>query len=218
MKCKGKWAYAQPRIREYQRAYAQRPERREAARLRSRARYATEEYRTWARERWRRLFGDRFADTEIPVPYTGHRWFDMARAVVGSNPSPEYRDFGYDDEVGEAVLALLEGRDMDEAVREFRRQEYIPRHLTRRQGDYLDDEGVDRWFDRLMPTVESAEDEVVAAETISYELAARMRWHRNSVRGLHAARRKGSRGPNRSFERFRGKRGEGRRGREEYAA
>lgn len=165
IKCRGKWSYRRPRIREYQRRYAQRPDRREVRRLVARARYATPEYRAWAAERYRRLYGDPFPDVVVPSPYTGHFWFDMARAVVGGDPEPAFRDYGYDDEVGEAVLALLEGRDMGEAVTAFRRAEYVPRHLTIRTGDWVDAGEEDKWFDGLA-RVESAEDEAIARDTV----------------------------------------------------
>lgn len=168
IKCRGKWQYSQPHIREYQRLYAQRPDRRLVRRLAGRARYATEEYRKWARERWRRLFRDRFAGTPIPEPYYGHPWLDMARNAVngGRDIDPAFRDFGYNDEVGEALLALLEGRDMGEAVKEFRRREFIPRHLTMWLGDWKDGDEDRHKEDRVMPSAPSAEEEVVTAETV----------------------------------------------------
>lgn len=168
MKCRGKWSYSQPHIREYQKQYAQRPERRLSVRLRMRARYATEEYKAWARERWRRMFGDPFRGLEIPAPYTGHRWLDMARNAVngGRDVDPEFRDFGYNDEVGEAVLALLEGRDMDEAVKAYRVREYVPRHLTVFTSEWHDDDDEHWREDRAMPTSPSAEEEALAVLSV----------------------------------------------------
>lgn len=131
--------------------------------------------RGYFRERWRRLFGDRHADLTIPNPYTGHRWFDMARQAVngGRDVSPEFRDYGYNDEVGEAVLALLEGRDMGEAVKEFRRNEFIPRRMTVFMGEWHNED--DNWKpDALLPSAPSAEDEAVANEAVvSYFTPAR---------------------------------------------
>jgi hypothetical protein len=217
MKCRGRWAYSQPHIKAYQKAYSQRPDRRAAAAARSRKRYATEEYRTWARNRWRQA---EFFGIEIPAPYTGHRWLEMARQAVGAehlDSSTPWAD-DYHDEMGEAVLALLEGRDMDEAVKDYRRREYIPRNRTLHLDDWGDDpEEQARWFEKVMPTVESAEDEVVAGEAITYELKARINWSKNKKAGLKAGSRKGSRGPNRSHRRFR-RHDEGYRSREEYAA
>lgn len=178
MKCRGKWSYSQPHIREYQKQYAQRPERRLSVRLRMRARYATEEYKAWARERWRRLFRDPFSGVQIPELYTGHRWLDMAREAVsgGRDVPPEFRDFGYNDEIGEALLALLEGRDMEEAVREFRAKEFVPRHLTVFTSEWHDDEDRQYLEDQNMPTSPSAEEEAVAAEAVVYRLKERFHW------------------------------------------
>lgn len=125
--------------------------------------------RDYYRERWRRLYGDPHPGFVIPQPYTGHRWFDMAKQAVngGRDVDPAFRDFGYDDEMGEAVLALLEGRDMGEAVREFRRKEFVPRHLTLFLGDWHNkDEGID-WVEEALPPVPSAEEEVMAGFAVA---------------------------------------------------
>jgi hypothetical protein len=61
--------------------------------------------------------------------------------------------------MGEAVLALLEGRDMKEAVAAYRRQEYVSRRLTLRLDDWKDDDGYERrWFESVMPKAPSAEE------------------------------------------------------------
>lgn len=121
--------------------------------------------RDYYRERWRRLYGDKFSHVTIQNPYVGHRWFDMARAAVTSRDiSPEYRDFGYDDEVGEALLALLEGRDPVEAVKKYRSSEFIPRHMTIFTSEW---HGDDDWKnDRFMPSSPSAEEEVMAVVSV----------------------------------------------------
>lgn len=103
-----------------------------------------------------------------PAPYTGHRWLEAAREAV----SPAQTEFGwelydrYNDEMGEAVLALLEGGDPKAAVKEFRKREFVPRHLTTHFSDFAAKE--EEWklerVDALK--VESAEDEVMAQETI----------------------------------------------------
>ena len=109
---------------EYERAYNQRPE----VKARMIARYYA-------------FYRDPFVDLEIPAPYTGHRWLDMARKAVGAgdlDSSTPWAD-DYHDEMGEAVLALLEGRDMAEAVTAYRKKEYIPRRMTMHMGDWGDD-------------------------------------------------------------------------------
>lgn len=103
-------------------------------------------------------------EVPLPAPYTGHRWLEMAREAAGG---PKQLDFGlelydrYTDEMGEALLALLEGRDAKEAVKDFRRREYVPRHLTQHIGDWSGDDEVEKWqhWESVMPWSQSAEDE-----------------------------------------------------------
>lgn len=158
------------RKRQYQTTYYQRPEVRERYRIRW---HNDPAYR--ARQMARRRSGP---PVPIPAPYTGHRWLEMARRVVRPNrdldSSKPWAD-DYHDEMGEAVLALLEGRDMHEAVRAFRSKEYVPRRLTARWGDFRDDDGEDRWFDRQMPTEPSAEEEVEAREAVALYAETRFR-------------------------------------------
>lgn len=135
--------------------------------------------RDYYREYWRRTYGDPHSGLEIPAPYTGHRWMDMARAAVGS-VDPDFADHGWNDQVGEALLALLEGRDMHEAVADWHRREFVPRHLTIRMGEYRGDEDVD-WVEQELPPEPSAEDWVVARETV-VELAPRMSWKKTGRR------------------------------------
>ena len=127
------------------------------------------EYRERQLARWR----DPFAGTVIPAPFTGHRWLDMAREAVTSsfvNPLMPSSDDYYDD-MGEAVLALLEGRDPKQAVKEYRSQEYASRRLFVRMGEWGDDpDEQNRWFEKVMPKAESAEDEAIARETATYYL------------------------------------------------
>lgn len=105
---------------------------------------------------------------ELPRTYTGHQWLDMARAVVGDKQT----EFGwelydrYNDEMGEAVLALLEGGDPKEAVKAFRKREFIPRHMTSSISEWQGDEELAWKVDRIIPQAPSAEDEAVARETV----------------------------------------------------
>lgn len=146
--------------------------------------------RDYYRERWRRLYGDPHSGVVIPSPYTGHKWLDMAREAVGRDVDPEFRDFGYDDEVGEALLALLEGRDVDKAVHDFRKREFVPRHLTLFLGDWKNEEGEER-ESSLLPTVPSAEDEVVAMEVAgAFSVPHRMNWKPNPRRGVGSTKSK----------------------------
>jgi hypothetical protein len=56
------------------------------------------------------------------MPYVGHPLFEAAREAA--RVRADYQaDFGQNDWLGEAVLALVEGRDPEEAVRAFRRRE-----------------------------------------------------------------------------------------------
>lgn len=156
------------KARRRNRTYHQREDVRARLNARRRERYATDpEYR---REHIERTSGHRrspYADVTIPAPYTGHRWLEMARKEVmphrDLDPSVPWAD-DYHDEMGEAVLALLEGRDMSEAVHEFRRKEYVPRRLTQHISDYIGEDG-NSYFDLVLPREPSAEEEVVAAET-----------------------------------------------------
>lgn len=151
--------------RAYEKEYYQRPEVKERYRLR----WYDPVYREKALGQWRERYYKANPRVEVAAPYTGHIWLDMARKVVRPDldDSAPWAD-DYHDDMGEAVLALLEGRDMAEAVRAYRKQEYVPRKLTIHYGDWRDDDGVDRWFDRQMPTVPSAEDEYLDAEAVEY--------------------------------------------------
>ena len=132
------------RRRAHDHEYNRRPEVREAYRL-----------------RWRRLFGDRHPEVQLPNPYHGHPWLERARAALGLtdlDPNSRFIEDYYDD-MGEALLALMEGRDPEEAVRAYRRQEYVARHLTHHIDEWHDRE-IDP-TDRLLPSAPSAEDEVM---------------------------------------------------------
>lgn len=147
----------------YEFAYNRRPEVRERNRQRMFMKWHTDpEWRQRELIRMRRTI---HPEIVVPEPYTGHRWLDMARKMVvgnGFDGSTMWADDKYD-EMGEAVLALLEGRDMQEAVTNYRKQEYVPRNLTIHLGDWGDDEEAQtRWFETAMPRVESAEDEAIA--------------------------------------------------------
>ncbi len=101
-------------------------------------------------------------------PYIGHRWLDMAHAAVAKDvdPTAPWADDKWD-EMGEAVLAILEGKDPKEAVRAFRKAEFVSRHLTVRM-DLGREENDERWINTILPTSESAEDEVMAKEEVRY--------------------------------------------------
>jgi hypothetical protein len=106
------------------------------------------------------------ASTREPmtVPYVGHQWFDAARKAVG----PVQFEFGlelldrYNDELGVAVLALLEGGNPKAAVIEFRKREYVPRYLTASISEWQGDADQEYKLDRL-PSVPSAEDTYIAS-------------------------------------------------------
>lgn len=102
----------------------------------------------------------------LPLPYTGHRWLEKAREAAGQLalelPDTELTDRYYDD-VGEALLALLEGRDPKAAVIEFRKREFVPRRLTKHIADWSGDDPVEAWhrWEAVMPVTPSAEDEAL---------------------------------------------------------
>lgn len=64
----------------------------------------------------------------VPMPYVGDPVFEQARQAARVR-SDYASDWGQNDMLGEAVLAILEGRDPDEAVKSYRRQEATHRAL-----------------------------------------------------------------------------------------
>lgn len=56
------------------------------------------------------------------MPYVGDDVFERARAAARISGDYE-SDWGQNDIIGEAVLAILEGRDPEEAVRRYRATE-----------------------------------------------------------------------------------------------
>ena|SRR5688500_17511640 len=123
------------------------------------------EYRERQIERLRNLERKRVPAVEIPSPYTGHMWLDKVRSIVAPHidSSTIWAD-DYHDDMGEALLALLEGRDPKQAVKDYRKQEYMPRYLTIRVDDWHTNEGSEAaWFEKVMPKAPSAEDEYISA-------------------------------------------------------
>lgn len=158
---------AMGRRREYEYNYNRRPEVKERQRRRMMLRWHNDEaYRNTQLARWH----NPYSNVEISAPYTGHRWLDMARTAASQtyvNPLYPSSDDYYDD-MGEALLAILEGRDPKEAVKEYRSKEYASRRLFIRMGDWGDDEDEQRkFFEKVMPQVESAEDEAMTSIMIS---------------------------------------------------
>ena len=127
---------------------------------------------------------------ELPTPYHGHMWLDMARAAAGEVTGPvgtELRNYREDD-IGEALLALLEGRDPHEAVRAYRRAEFVPRHLTMHFGDFRESD--DAWrLDRIIPEVPSAEDEAVVRETVRDRVLHKTPYHGGRGKALMGSSR-----------------------------
>jgi hypothetical protein len=177
-----RWADPHQRRQEQRRnrEYHQREEVRERINAARRERYAADpEYRAEqiARANERRNQRPYFEPTPLPAPYSGHRWLEMAREAVvrgrDLDPSTPWAD-DYFDEMGEAVLALLEGRDMAEAVHDYRRKEFVPRRLTQHLSDYVNEDG-NSWFDTILPPEPSAEEQAVLNETFRPYLRARHR-------------------------------------------
>lgn len=152
--------------------YNRRPEVRERNRIRMAIKWHTDpEYRARQLARW----SSPFAGVEVPAPYTGHMWLERMRQLVAPSldDSSLNADY-YHDQMGEALLAFLEGRDPSEAVREFKRREFVPRNMTLSLSEWKDDpDNTDRWFDSVVPPTPSAEDEAVARETAVYYLKTR---------------------------------------------
>lgn len=191
VRCKSKRDRARPGRKEYEREYRRasllsgkrkqyefeynrRPEVKERNRKRMMWKWHNDpEYRARELIRMRSTI---HPEIVVAAPYTGHRWLDMARKLVAPqlDDSAPWAD-DYHDDMGEAVLALLEGRDMNEAVREYRRKEYIPRKRTIHMGDWHDDdEQAQRWFDKSMPTTPSAEDQFI--DTLPIEVYTKTRF------------------------------------------
>lgn len=102
------------------------------------------------------------APEPLPAAYSGHQWLEMARAAVGTVTLIEGTEISdrYYDDMGEALLALMEGKDPKEAVRAYRKQEWQARYLTKHIGDWAGDDPVDAWhrWEAVMPQTQSAED------------------------------------------------------------
>lgn len=133
----------------------------------------------------------------LPRPYTGHRWLDMAREAAGGD---KQLDMGlelydrYTDEMGEAVLALLEGGDPKAAVVDFRRREYVARYRTTHFSEWAaDDEGwkLDRVLAEKAP-VESAESVVVGTDAVVRRLRRLPRVHGRYSKGMMGTPRQGT--------------------------
>ena len=176
LRCKGKRDRSRPGRKEYERDY--RRAARNAGKLKAyeRAYYQRPEVRARYLARYYAFYRDPFIDIPINNPYTGHRWLDMARQAVlkgkDLDATAPWAD-DYYDEMGEAVLALLEGRDMETAIKKYRSEEYPARMLSIRLDDWRDDDNEGRWFDRITPPVPSAEDTYL--DTIEYTEKARFR-------------------------------------------
>lgn len=70
------------------------------------------------------------ASAPLPAPYTGHPLLEQARQLAGSWYGNTLYDAGREDAAGEAVLALLEGRDPREAIRAYRAEETAWQRMT----------------------------------------------------------------------------------------
>jgi len=96
--------------------------------------YRARQNRLRNERRRRRGRGDRTAEYAArasratpPVPglHVGHDLFDLARRIVGPRRTTlvMLHDPLYDDLMSEATLALIEGRDPEDAVRRYRARE-----------------------------------------------------------------------------------------------
>lgn len=64
----------------------------------------------------------------IPMSYVGHEVFEAAREAAGIRADYQ-SDWGQNDILGEAVLAILEGRDPQKAVRKVRGEMWAANRL-----------------------------------------------------------------------------------------
>jgi hypothetical protein len=149
----------------YEFNYNRRPEVKEKNRLRMRIKWWTDpEYRARQLQRMREFV--RIRPTVVPIqePYYGHRWLEMAREIVlggrDLDPQSPYIDEKYDD-MGEVLLAIMEGRDPKQALKEYRSKEYNARFLDLHMGDFRDREDGSSWFDQVLPPTPSAEEEAI---------------------------------------------------------
>lgn len=163
--------------RAYEFSYNRRPDVKKKNRVRMMFKWYNDP--EWRASQIMRMRSTIYPEVVVATPYTGHRWLDMARvAVLGSTNLDDSKPWAddYHDDMGEAVLALLEGRDMKQAVKEYRSKEYVARRLTIHLGDWGDDEErQNRWFDTLMPTTPSAEDEAIARENVQVYVETRFK-------------------------------------------
>lgn len=186
-------ARAMGKRKKYEFEYNRRPEvrKRNAARMN----FKWHNDPVYREEYKRKYYRIKHPEVVVQSPYTGHKWLDMAREAVSKerfiDPLTPWAD-DYYDEMGEALLALMEGRDMREAVKQFRSQEYPMRHAVR-MGDWHSEDEEERWANEIMPTVESAEDEVIGRENVSYYIADRFKDVRTRRRNMHHATQQPSR-------------------------
>lgn len=178
-------ARASGRRRQYEYNYNRRPEVRK--RNAERMNFKWHNDPVYREEYKRKYYRIKHPEIVVSAPYTGHKWLDMAREAVQKDrfvdPLAPWSD-NYYDEMGEALLALMEGRDMREAVKEFRNKEYPMRNAVR-IGDWHESDETDRWVNEIMPTVESAEDHAIANESVSYYIADRFKDVRTKRRQMH---------------------------------
>lgn len=103
--------------------------------------YRARQNRLRAERRRRQGRGDRSAEyarrrsraiPPIPPLHVGHELFDRARRIIGPRLSAltTLHDPLYDDLLSEATLAMIEGRDPQEAVRAFAAQERAYGRIT----------------------------------------------------------------------------------------
>lgn len=146
--------------REYDRQRLRDPAIRAAHNERNRRKYRTPEYRAYSLARYHRSAGGYHTRVHVRHGYTGHRWFDLVRKVVGNPPSEDSVYFDkWADRMGAGVLALLEGRDVAEAVKEHNRKEYIPNN---KQVYISDWQGENEYKQGQIGTSPSAEEEATA--------------------------------------------------------
>lgn len=131
---------------------------------RERQRRNTEAYRAYMRGRYYRPY----RDVRVDLPDLAHGYsgdaFDSVRAIVGPPPdssAPWFDDWA--EKMGTAILAAAEGRDVREALKEYRKSEFIPKYRTVRLGEFKQEDAFK--LDKILATENLTENEALAKIT-----------------------------------------------------
>lgn len=175
----------------YWRAYAKRPEVKARRQARYRERYRTDEgFRDRILDRSRRISaGKRHHIPDLTHGYVGPA-FDHLREKVGQPPAWDTPWFDeWAEKMGTAILAEAEGKDVEEALKEYRKQEYTNKYLTDRFGEWESDDERFR-LDKVLATENITEIEALAKIAAAEKPKTRTRWHMGDNERPHSNRGK----------------------------